>query len=76
MKDAEKELSALLGNWGVPLDISIYVIEIFIQFKFGGSKTVRYAFFQLHNHFLSKKDLSARVLDKILKKLSNSSKGG
>ena len=76
MKDAEKELSALLGNWGVPLDISIYFIEIFIQFKSGGSKTVRSMFFQLHNHFPSKKDLPARVLDKILKKLSDSSKGG
>ena len=76
MKDAEKELSALLGNWGAPLDISIYVIEIFIQFKSSGSKTVRSMFFQLHNHFLSKKDLPARVLDKILKKLSDSSKGG
>ena len=29
-EDIEKELSALLGHWGAPLDIFISVVEIFI----------------------------------------------
>lgn len=70
-EDAEKELSALLGHRGAPLDICISAVEIFIQSGSGGLETARSAFFRLQSRFPSKKELPVRVLDKILKNVSS-----
>lgn len=70
-EDAEKELGALLGHSGAPLDICISAVEIFIQSGSGGWETARSAFFRLQNRFPSKKELPVRVLDKILRNVSS-----
>lgn len=70
-EDAEKELSALLGHSGAPLDICISAVEIFIQCGSGGWEIARSAFFRLQKRFPSKKELPVRVLDKILRNVSS-----
>eukprot|EP01018_Ginkgo_biloba_P014651 Gb_10795 [translate_table: standard] len=69
--EAERELTALLGHSGAPIDICISAVEIFIQSGGGGLETAKSAFFRLHSRFPCSRELPVRVLDKILRNISS-----